>query len=131
MCFTKRFNREQKRPKVGSPKDGSPKIGSSKVRPLPLPLSFTVDEVIQCWGCFNHFVLEDIKINCSGCSKFFHCKVAGTCHGPTCMDTLRDGTIHRKVWCTGCVDDTPMNKYKEHRGEKCICKQCQKIIIGV
>jgi len=131
MCFTKRFAREQKRPKVGSSKVSSSKVSSSKVAsskvsPLPVPLSFTVEEVIQCWGCFDHFRLQDIKINCSGCSKFFHCKVAGTCHGSKCMDTLRDGTLHRKVWCIRCVDNSPMNDAKESRDEQCICNECKK-----
>ena len=112
MCFTKKIKREQKRPKIG------------RVYPDPEPPSFTIDEVIQCSGCYNNFSLEDIKINCAGCDKFFHCKIAGTCHGIHCKTELRPGKIHRLSWCINCVPHIPENNIRKSRDERCICKEC-------
>ena len=73
MCFTHKKIREKK------------KIKSSKIYPEPTyKPKFTMDENILCSGCFQKFYLDGIKINCAGCDKFFHCKVAGTCYGDNC-----------------------------------------------
>ena len=110
MCFTKRV-REQKRPKI------------YRVYPEPPTPTFTTDEVIQCHGCFNHFQLSEIKINCAGCNQFFHCKIAGTCYGENCKTEVRTG-VHRLSWCINCVPGIPENKIRESREDPCICKEC-------
>ena len=110
MCFTRMKRRKMKR--------------ARRVYPKPAPPSFTTDEVIQCQGCYNHYTLQDIKISCYGCNKFFHCHVAGTCYGSACKSTLRNGKVHRKSWCTNCVPIIPENKPKTSRDEKCLCNGC-------
>ena len=77
MCFTRKKIKEKK------------KIKSSKIYPEPRP-TFTMDETIRCNGCFQKFTLNQIKINCAGCNKFFHCKVAGTCYGDNCKGETRE-----------------------------------------
>jgi len=115
MCFTRKVKREQKRPKVNrvyptSSGDQSPE--------------FTMDENISCAGCYQRFSLDKIKINCAGCDKFFHCKVAGTCYGQHCKEETRAGRLHRLSWCTNCVPKIPENKEKQDRTESCICNEC-------
>tara|TARA_B100001093_G_scaffold280399_1_gene267874 strand:- start:262 stop:606 length:345 start_codon:yes stop_codon:yes gene_type:complete len=114
MCFTKKIKREKKRPKI------------NRVYPEPKTPSFTLDEKIQCSGCYNNFKLEDLKINCAGCDKFFHCKIAGTCYGDNCKTELRPGKIHRLSWCINCVPAIPENKIRQSRDDGCICKECYK-----
>ena len=113
MCFTRRTNRKRKI---------NPK--KNKVYPKePLP-EFTTDEMIRCGGCLVKFSLTEININCAGCNKFFHCKVAGTCRGNKCVSLTNVGRIHRLSWCTNCVPNIPENKAKNSRDENCICKEC-------
>ena len=111
MCFTKKI-REQKRPKI------------YRIHPVPVTPSFTTDEVIQCHGCYNHYTLEDIKINCAGCDKFFHCKIAGTCYGKNCTSEFGTNQVHRLSWCINCVPGIPENKIRKKREEHCICNKC-------
>ena len=91
---------------------------------LNLHHTFTMDENIRCQGCFQRFPLDQIKINCAGCDKFFHCKVAGTCYGDNCKEETRAGRLHRLSWCTNCVPKIPENKEKNDRTERCICEKC-------
>ncbi len=115
MCFTRRT---KKRRGKGN------KMKSIKVHPKPPPPTFTIDETILCNGCFQRFSLDQIKINCAGCDKFFHCKVAGTCYGDNCKEETRAGRLHRLSWCTNCVPKIPENKEKINREEPCICQKC-------
>ena len=114
MCFTHKKIR------------GKKKIKSSKIHPEPsiTPPTFTMDETIRCQGCFLKFPLDGIKINCAGCDKFFHCKVAGTCYGENCKEETRAGRLHRLSWCINCVPKIPENKEKVDRTEECICQKC-------
>ena len=114
MCFTRscRVKREKKRPKV------------YRVHPKPPPPSFTMDEVIQCHGCFQRFSLDQIKINCAGCDKFFHCKIAGTCYGKHCTSEFGTNQVHRLSWCINCVPGIPENKIRVKREDPCICNEC-------
>jgi hypothetical protein len=114
MCFTKKIKREQKRPKVTV----------KRIYPKPPPQSFTTDETIRCEGCFKNFKLDQIKINCAGCDKFFHCKIAGTCYEDKCKSGTRAGRIHRLSWCINCVPNIPENQIRQSREESCICKEC-------
>ena len=114
MCFTHKKIREKK------------KIKKTKIYPEPsiTTPTFTMDESIRCQGCFQKFPLDQIKINCAGCDKFFHCKVAGTCYGENCKEETRAGRLHRLSWCTNCVPKIPENKEKVNREEPCICHKC-------
>tara|TARA_B100000963_G_C22173882_1_gene471418 strand:+ start:197 stop:547 length:351 start_codon:yes stop_codon:yes gene_type:complete len=114
MCFTRRKIKEKR------------KIKKTKIYPEPTykPPTFTMDESILCSGCFQRFTLDQIKINCAGCDKFFHCKIAGTCYGDNCKEETRAGRLHRLSWCTNCVPKIPENKEKSDRTEECICQKC-------
>tara|TARA_B100000902_G_scaffold346333_1_gene352950 strand:+ start:1009 stop:1350 length:342 start_codon:yes stop_codon:yes gene_type:complete len=111
MCFTRKIKKERK------------KIKSVRVYPKPVQ-EFNLDESILCSGCFQRYPLKRIKINCAGCDKFFHCKVAGTCYGDNCKDETRAGRLHRLSWCINCVPKIPENKEKVDRTEPCICNKC-------
>ena len=110
MCFTKKKQKQKKLKK--------------KIYPEPPPPEFTVDEKVLCSGCCLLFPLTEIKINCAGCDKFFHCKIAGTCYGSKCNQKTNIGKNHKQVWCTGCVPDIPENNEKNTREELCICNEC-------
>ena len=112
MCFTRKVKREQKRPKRIYP------------QPIAVVPDFSIDETITCSGCYMKFQLPDIKINCQGCDKFYHCKVAGTCYGPHCKSETRSGRVHRLSWCVNCVPKIPDNKEKSDRSDPCICHNC-------
>ena len=121
MCFTHKINAQRKKK--------NKKIKKNQYKIYPEPISnprptFTMDEEIRCGGCSLKFTLDDIKINCAGCDKFFHCKVAGTCYGENCKEETRSSRIHRLSWCTNCVPKIPENKEKLDRTEACICKSC-------
>ena len=73
---------------------------------------------------FTEIHLDEIKINCAGCDKFFHCKIAGTCYGEKCKEETRAGRLHRLSWCTNCVPKIPENKEKINREDPCICNKC-------
>ena len=112
MCFTRKIKKERK------------KLKSIKVQEKSLPPELNLDDSILCSGCFQRFTLDQIKINCAGCDKFFHCKVAGTCYGENCKEETRAGRLHRLSWCTNCVPKIPENKEKVDRTEECICNKC-------
>ena len=112
MCFTRKIKRERKRPTV------------KRVYPEPPVPTFTTDETIRCEGCFKNFKLEDLKINCAGCDRFFHCKIAGTCYGDNCKSETRVGRLHRLSWCIYCVPAIPENKIRQSREEPCVCNEC-------
>ena len=114
MCFTHKKIKEKRKSK------------KTKIYPEPsiTTPTFTMDETIRCQGCFQKFPLDQIKINCAGCDKFFHCKVAGTCYGENCKEETRAGRLHRLSWCTNCVPKIPENKEKVDRTEECICNKC-------
>jgi len=114
MCFTHKKIKEKRKSK------------KTKIHPQPsiTPPTFTMDETIRCQGCFLKFPLDEIKINCAGCDKFFHCKVAGTCYGENCKEETRAGRLHRLSWCINCVPKIPENKEKANREEPCICQKC-------
>jgi hypothetical protein len=112
MCFTHKKIREKRKIR-------------KKIYPEPIyKPTFTMDENILCSGCFQKFPLDGIKINCAGCDKFFHCKVAGTCYGDNCKQETRAGRLHRLSWCVNCVPKIPENKEKVDRTELCICNKC-------
>ena len=111
MCFTCSQNQQRKKKTI------------YRVYPEPLP-SFTTDEIIQCAACEESFNLLDIKINCAGCNKFFHCRIAGTCYGNKCLLETSDGILHRARWCMDCVSPIPENNEKQDKNEDCICKDC-------
>jgi len=120
MCFTHKINTQRK-------KKNKNKKNQYRIHPEPAPIArptFTMDEEIRCGGCSLKFTLDEIKINCAGCDKFFHCKVAGTCYGENCKEETRSSRIHRLSWCTNCVPKIPENKEKLDRTEACICKSC-------
>jgi len=114
MCFTHKKIKEKRKSK------------KTKIHPQPsiTPSTFTMDETIRCQGCFQKFPLDGIKINCAGCDKFFHCKVAGTCYGENCKEETRAGRLHRLSWCINCVPKISENKEKANREEPCICNKC-------
>ena len=122
MCFTRQVKRKQK----------------NKVEPfIPDPVappSFTVEEAIECFGCKEVYPLleetqkQGIKIHCAGCDQFFHCKVAGTCYGPHCSHQTGIGSVHRSAWCVGCVPKYAINREKESREDRCVCKDCFKCL---
>ena len=120
MCFTHKVHIQKRKMK---------RINKYKIHPEPVsnPMprkTFTMDEEIRCQGCFLKFPLDEIKINCAGCDKFFHCKIAGTCYGENCKEETRAGRLHRLSWCTNCVPKIPENKEKINREDSCICKSC-------
>ena len=120
MCFTNKIHKgRRKKNKMDRYKIHPEPIST----PIPRP-TFTMDEEIRCQGCFLKFPLDEIKINCAGCDRFFHCKVAGTCYGEKCKEETRAGRLHRLSWCTNCVPKIPENKEKINRDEPCICNKC-------
>ena len=101
MCFTRRKIREKKE-----------RLKKQKYilnRYINLNLQWM--KQIACSSCFKD-LLSQIKINCAGCDKFFHCKVAGTCYGENCKEETRAGRLHRLSWCVNCVPKIPENKEK-------------------
>ena len=83
-----------------------------------------IDDInrIKCSGCNELMLLEDIKINCAGCDRFFHCCIAGKCIGEKCrgQETIL-GEIHQLSWCIYCVPGISQNKVG---GKYCICTEC-------
>ena len=96
------------------------KLERKKVYPLP----FSLNEQILCNGCEEYFPLTDIKINCAGCSLFYHCKIAGTCKGSACNIRTDIGDPHKLSWCINCVPKIKMNCEKQSREESCLCQDC-------
>ena len=120
MCFTHKTLRAKNKNKNKA--KNKHKYGT-KIVPVPEP-AFTMDENIVCHGCFQRFPLDNIQINCQGCDKFYHCKIAGTCNGPNCRVVTNSGQLHKLSWCVYCVPPLPQNKEKKSREEHCICKKC-------
>jgi len=105
MCFTKK--KRKQRQKI------------YRVYPEPLPPTFTTDEIILCSGCNKNYKLTDIKINCAGCDKFFHCKIAGVCNGEGCNVLTSSNKNHKLSWCINCA------KYLPGKNEIFICNKCK------
>lgn len=124
MCFTHKIHTERRKKKRMKNKKNKYKIHPEPIsNPIPRP-TFTMDEEIRCGGCSLKFPLDEIKINCAGCDRFFHCKIAGTCYGENCKEETRAGRLHRLSWCTNCVPKIPENKEKVNREDSCICNKC-------
>ena len=112
MCFTRRTHkqRKQKRRK------------NAKIHPEQ---KYDMEEIFTCNGCQEKYKLDDMKIICAGCSKLFHCKVAGTCYGKNCKAEITDnGEMHRLSWCINCVPKIEGNEEKLNGIGTCICKEC-------
>ena len=115
MCFTrykkKKINKKNKKKK--------------KKRNIVYPEESQIQtDHIQCAGCKQSFTLESnqIKINCAGCDRFYHCCIAGKCIGKNCSNhqTIL-GEIHQLSWCIYCVPGIPQNKVG---GKNCLCYEC-------
>ena len=77
---------------------------------------------IKCHGCNMSFDLEEIKINCAGCDRFFHCCIAGKCVGEKCKNQKTIlGETHQLSWCILCVPGIERNRVG---GKECICHEC-------
>jgi len=76
-------------------------------------------EHIVCHHCKGNFKLSsnEIKINCAGCNKFFHCHIAGKCRGKNCTEILHNGT-HTLSYCLNCVNHMTCIE------DTCLCNQC-------
>ena len=98
----------------------------------PLPNSKDMDvkeyaikipkECIACYQCKEIFKLKSgqIKINCAGCDKFFHCHIAGKCRG-NCTEIFHNSTgetKHTLSYCLNCVNPMTCN------GNTCLCNDC-------
>lgn len=122
MCLTHKIYTGRRKKRMKNQKN------KYKIHPEPISNTikptFTMDEEIRCGGCSLKFPLDEIKINCAGCDKFFHCKIAGTCYGENCKEETRAGRLHRLSWCTNCVPKIPENKEKINREDACICNKC-------
>ena len=64
-----------------------------------------IAEIIPCGFCNEKFSIGDseLKINCTGCDKFFHCHIAGKCNGENCTIEI-NGKIEYSSYCLACVD---------------------------
>ena len=123
MCFLKRMNKKN----IKGEKTQKKRTKKNKVYPL---INYQVEEIedygkIKCSGCNDMIPLEDIKINCAGCDRFFHCCIAGKCVGPNCrnQETIL-GEKHQLSWCIYCVPGISANKVG---GKECICHECYEI----
>jgi len=77
-------------------------------------------ECIVCHHCKKMFNLKsnEIKINCAGCNKFFHCHIAGKCRGKNCTEITSNGNKHTLSYCLNCVNDMTVIE------NTCLCNQC-------
>ena len=79
------------------------------IHPLDIPIRDYVEKInkecMVCYHCKEMFNLRgnEIKINCAGCDKFFHCNIAGKCK---CYLS----------WCNNCVLSNINNE--------CRCPDC-------
>jgi trimethylamine:corrinoid methyltransferase-like protein len=117
-CCTKRANKTEKR------------LRRNTIHPLSknIPIKEYVEKInkecIVCHHCKQMFNLHsnEIKINCAGCDKFFHCHIAGKCRGKNCTETLHNGTCettkHTLSYCLNCVN--PMTV----KDDTCLCNEC-------
>jgi hypothetical protein len=63
---------------------------------------------------------NEIKINCAGCDKFFHCHIAGKCRG-NCTEIFHNSigeTTHTLSYCLNCVNPMTVKK------DTCLCNEC-------
>ena len=76
-------------------------------------------ECIICHHCKNMFKLREneIKIQCNGCDKFFHCHIAGKCRGKDC-NTIINNNTHALSYCLDCVNHMTI------RDDTCLCNDC-------
>ena len=120
MCFTRRKSNHKK------------KLKKNKIKPYvyheniqKITTEEFLKECIICFNCKKMFNLEqnEIKINCAGCDKFFHCGIAGKCVGKNCVHKLGNLT-HQLSWCNNCVSNNEFNILNKNN-DKCICKQCE------
>ena len=101
------------------------------IYPLPssknIPVKDYVEKVskehIVCHHCKGNFNLSknEIKINCAGCNRFFHCHIAGKCRGTDCTEILHNGkedTKHTFSYCLNCVNHMTCIE------DTCLCNSC-------
>lgn len=111
MCFTRHTRKKNK----GNKKK------SKKARVYP-EIEIVREDSIFCHGCKKYVGLDQMKINCAGCDRFFHCCIAGKCIGEKCRNQKTIlGEIHQLSWCIYCVPGIPQNKVG---GNDCICDDC-------
>ena len=93
------------------------------IHPLDIPIRDYVEKInkecIVCHHCKQMFNLRsnEIKINCAGCDKFFHCHIAGKCRDNNCTEILHNGT-HTLSYCLNCVNPMTVKK------DTCLCNEC-------
>jgi hypothetical protein len=116
MCFTRYRHKKYKERKKNKQKKNK---HQNKVYPKQ---EIVKEDVILCHGCNTYLGLNEIKINCAGCDRFFHCCIAGKCIGNNCrtQETIL-GETHQLSWCIYCVPGISRNKVG---GETCICTEC-------
>ena len=92
----------------------------------PIKQGQLLEEVIPCGFCKQLFTLKDDKIVgcCSGCYKFMHCGIAGSCIGPNCTHVI-NGEVYRQSWCIACVPKTVIiNLENMGKNKDCLCQEC-------
>jgi len=96
------------------------------IHPLDIPIRDYVEKInkecIVCHHCKQMFNLRsnEIKINCAGCDKFFHCHIAGKCRG-NCTEIFHNSTgetKHTLSYCLNCVNPMTVKK------DTCLCNEC-------
>ena len=96
------------------------------IHPLDIPIRDYVEKInkecIVCYHCKEMFNLRsnEIKINCAGCDKFFHCHIAGKCRG-NCTEIFHNSTgetTHTLSYCLNCVNPMTVKK------DTCLCNEC-------
>jgi len=97
------------------------------IHPLDIPIRDYVEKInkecIVCHHCKQMFNLRsnEIKINCAGCDKFFHCHIAGKCRGNNCTEIFHNSTgetTHTLSYCLNCVNPMTVKK------DTCLCNEC-------
>ena len=97
------------------------------IHPLDIPIRDYVEKInkecIVCYHCKEMFNLRsnEIKINCAGCDKFFHCHIAGKCRGNNCTEIFHNSTgetTHTLSYCLNCVNPMTVKK------DTCLCNRC-------
>tara|TARA_Y100000287_G_C14109266_1_gene299217 strand:+ start:338 stop:709 length:372 start_codon:yes stop_codon:yes gene_type:complete len=120
MCFTRRKNKQKKYKK-------NKIVPYTHVKNInDITTEDFMNECISCHHCKQIFNLgsNELKINCAGCDKFFHCGIAGKCIGPYCKQTTRRGQTHILSWCVNCVPKIEGNEEKKDGIGTCICNSC-------
>jgi len=116
MCFWKKKKKEIKKNKI------KPYVHCEDIQSMTT--EDFLKETITCENCKKRFNLgsNEIKINCNGCNKFFHCGIAGKCNCSECKTLMGDNQIHNFSWCIHCVPNIERNKEKKDGIGYCICK---------